>query len=840
MSRSPCAPAPSLAALALAILAAACSAPSMVAPDAAAQPIPPVQPRERSVDIEHYAISVDLDHLAGHVDGSVTVAFRALPDRPADTLLLDAVELDVSAVWDDDGDKLAHTLVDDLLTIDLGRSIPPGERGEVTVEYDGFPRRGLYFVGPTAQDGDRPWHIWSQGQAEDTRHWIPVWDIPNELATHELEVTVDAEFVTMAAGERTSSVETRDGRRTDRWRMQTPHVSYLITLVAGGYAVGMSENDALDGRIELPVLAEPEHLELALQNFAEQDDQLAYMGDLLGIPYPYSKYANSCVREFTAGGMENISATTLYYRTIHQPDDEPQTDSVGLLAHEAGHQWFGDLLTCASWTDLWLNEGFADWIEGRYLGATRGPDRAAWQRLQSIRGYLFSELSRSKPIVWDGWDHPDDTFSGHAYAGGASRVNLLEAVLGEETLVRGVTRYVQQHRGTAVDTEDLRAALHAESGRDLELFFEQWLYGPGVPRFRVSAQGPTDTAQVTWTIEQTQVDEGWAAAYHAPVDVVWSRNGVEQRRRVAIVERIETLTLPGPVDWLRFDADTRVPMLLAMHQDEAAWRAQLRDATDGVTRMLAAEWFSGGRFTRPDRPDAWAADDESVAALIAAVDHDPFVPVRLAALAALDGLSDALLVPVLERSILDGDARVRAAAATALGEHGGDAVLPLLFDASEDGNATVAAAAFGALVKRELPGAFRLLSRRLAETPDVEWRLKRSLLDQLVDTEDERLLPLFVGVARSDPESRVRARALQHLAHYDGAHSEVIYRMLCESLHDASRHVRSAAVRGLLTRGDTRALPHLRARQQIEIDLGVLGALRGAVTRLQRQGAGDA
>ena len=164
----------------------------------------------------------------------------------------------------------------------------------------------------------------------------------------------------------------------------------------------------------------------------------------------------------------------------------------------------------------------------------------------------------------------------------------------------------------------------------------------------------------------------------------------------------------------------------------------------------------------------------------------------------------------------------------------------MLHDAVEDANASVAGAALGALVERELPGAFTMLAERFARTPDVEWRLRRTIVDLAARMGDDRAFPFLVGAARGDTETRVRARALSHLARRSDPHAEVAYRLLCEALHDASHHVRGAAARGLGLRGDARALPHLRARRQIEIDPTVLGALRGALARLERPAAGDA
>ncbi len=797
------------------------------------------------VDIVHYDIDVDLDHEAGLVRGKVDVVFTGLVGAPSPVLILDAAEMVIEGVYDEVGDDLAFEHEDNLLTINLGTPVTAGDKRDVTVAYTCFPRRGLLFVPPSGRDA-RPWHIWSQGQAEDTRHWIPVWDAPNDMATHDLAVTVDGGFTTMAAGELVNStVDRRTGRRTDVYSMTEPHVSYLITLVAGGFASGELASPTTN--VALPYLVEPRHVEIAAQNFAETDAMLAVIGADVGLPYVHGKYAQCCVKEYTAGGMENISATTLYYEGLHHPADEPQYDERALVAHEVAHQWFGDLLTCASWTDLWLNEGFATHYENVYLGVADGDDVYRHRVQVNQRAMVAAELDESRPIVWSGWDLPDDTFATHAYEGGATRLHLLRTMLGNAAFETALNRYLRQYRGRVVSTDDLKRSFEEAIGVDLTQFFDEWLYDGGFPEIEGEIEGDM------LVLRQVQEDRGWREVFHAPLTIAWSRGGVEHSGVVELDDAEQRFQLAGAgaLDWVALNADTSLPCRAIMWQSEAAWQRQLGEASSMIARLTAAQWFAGDREVRdPDDyrvivgdelendPARWAPSVESHSTLAAAAaDVDEFWLVRTTSLAAM---VDAGRATLLEQLVYDDDARLREAAMTHLATSENDYSIPLLADGLGDENASVIAAAATSLARRAHPTVLESITDIIATTDELRWRLDRALVDAAVifDSIDGRedapeVTALLLGVFGTHETPRVRSRALSYLARRSSdPHAAVIWRRLAAALHDESFFVRSAAATGLAEWGDDAALAHLETRAQLESDPFVLGAINAAITTL--------
>ncbi|GJM20992.1 MAG: aminopeptidase [Planctomycetota bacterium] len=821
----------------LALLSACASLPPAGPPPAAR-----LQPR---VDILDYEIRVALDHHAGHVAGSVAITFSAPPDRAARSLLLDAVELEIHGACDSQGRQLAVDENPWTLEIYLAEPLPPGQSELVIIDYEAYPRRGIYVMPPVATDADTGWQVWTMGQPEEARHWMPVWDRPNDLATHTLALTVDEDFVTMGSGELIDSqLLRRAGRRTDTWRMSVPHASYLITFVAGEFAradlrdnavAGNADDTASDEAPPLPVLAEPAELDTALANLSATAEVLDFLGEYTGRPYPFPKYAQSFVRHFTAGGMENISATTLYDEGLHPSSDEPQIDLTGLLVHEAAHQWFGDLLVCHDWSELWLNEGFADYAEALWVEHTEGPAAMAALMQEKQRAYLALDDATRHPTIWRDYSDPFDTFDAHVYEGAGARLHLLRNQLGAENFDACVRQYVASNAGRAVSTADLLAAFHAViPDYDFTPNFQEWFHETGHPRINtVVREARGDDADPTLVMTQTQGSDGWRSVFHVRVRVAWSRGGQETSSTVWFDEPREQLELigSGRLDWVAFDADGVLPAEIRREQSADMWAHQLATASEPLLRLHAAQWFAGDDMLRP----AGAPEPELVGtvldALLLAADEDSFLPVRLAALQALAPVDDPRAERLSRQLLADADPRLREGALRALDRWLDSDDLELLNTLATDANSAVAAQAWWSLGRINAPDILARLERAVQRTDDV--RLASNLVQQIALTDLHAALRFVLGSARHHPERRVRATAIAALADYAGPLDEVVHRRLCEALHDPADSVRSAAATALAQRGDPRALTHLTARRELEGDTVVLAALSAALLELR-------
>ena len=794
------------------------------------------------MDVQHYDIDVTIDHRARHVQGEVAITLAAPADGALAEVTLDAVELNIARVWNDAGADLSFEVKPETLTITLAEALGPGERTTLHLAWDAFPRMGLYFEGPSTSDPTRPWHVWSMGQSHEARHWLPCWDQPTDRASSTLTLTVDDGFTTLAAGRQVSSeAMTSAGLRTDTWDMQPDHASYLMTIV-----VGELEHRDLAGPLPLPVVARARDLDDALYATRRTADMISFMGEVTGRPYPFSKYAQAFVDNFTAGGMENISATTMYDEGIHRETDEPQIDITGLVAHELAHQWFGDLVTCDGWGELWLNEGWADWLEARYLGELRGDEFMREHFLGAQHGGCAAEDRRSRPVVWNEYEDPDQMFDGHSYAGSAARIELLASMLGEDVFLRGVAAHVERHANQLVTTGDLRGVFEEVSGEDLGVFFDEWFYGVGYPVI----EGRVGNDGRSLSVTQTQGELGWRDVFHIDVSVSWSRGGVEQRGVVTFADNPETtleLGGDGELEWVRLDPDTVIPGKRLMHQSEEAWARQLQGASDGVTRLIAARWFDGDRWTRAETLQGPPAD-EALAALMHAARQDSNPSVRRWAVDALDRAETEAVAMTLLDLVGDDDTRVDAEAVRVLGELlDVEALAEVRADlltavraATSSDNPAVVAAAVTALVDAERPEAWSLVQRHAAFDDGTNIRLARDMTSLAARLDEPDVVPFLIAKLRTHPERWVRAAAVSALGrvfargvgdedHAEQPHQDVILRELLAALHDESQSVRSRAVRTLGRIDDERILRHLRARLDIERSPGVMGAIEAVL-----------
>jgi aminopeptidase N len=216
------------------------------------------------------------------------------------------------------------------------------------VRYSGRPRKGLHVAAERAGVATQ---VFTQGECEDSRGWFPCFDSPSDRATTEIRVSMPASWTAVAAGDRIERLVKGD-RATELWRMTTPHPAYLTTLVAGEF---VTERDTWDG-IPILYLAEESLAGEIRPNLGRTGDVLSFLSEITGHRYPYSKYAQSCVSNFPYGGMENISATTLTDTALIDEKARRDGSEIGLVVHEAAHQWFGDLLTCRDWSHVLLKK----------------------------------------------------------------------------------------------------------------------------------------------------------------------------------------------------------------------------------------------------------------------------------------------------------------------------------------------------------------------------------------------------------------------------------------------------------------------------------------------------
>lgn len=749
----------------------------------------------REVDIRHLAIDLTPDFQHRTLAAKTELRFQPIA-RPLRELKLDAVDLRIRSVTSSAAVQ-AWQNTDRQLVVTFATELLPDREVTVTVDYTAEPTEGLYFRTPEQGYPAGDTHLFSQGESISHRHWFPCFDAPNEKFTSEITCRVPAGMTVLANGRLLS--ETPDpatGLVAFRWLQDKPHVNYLIAVAAGHFKTLEDRH----GEIPLSFHTPPSEFAVAETSFRGTKDMMAFFEREIGVPYPWARYAQVCVQDFVAGGMENTTMTILTDGTLFPPETETLRSSQGLVAHELVHQWFGDLVTCKDWSHLWLNEGFATYYAALYDGHKDGRDALLWTLYNDARTVL-GQANDTRPIVWRGFDSPDEQFSYLAYPKGAWVLHMLRSQLGEDLYRRCVKTYLERHAyGTAV-TQDLNAVIEELSGRSFDQFFDQWVYHAHHPELEVSYAWDETAKLARVSVRQVQALSDAVLLFNFPLPVRFHTPGGVVNHTFNVKAKAEdfALALPAAPTRVRIDPDYTVLAKVRFTPPTAMLHAQLADRDDLIGRLLAVETLAGRR------------DGESVARLKQALNEDPFHAVRTEAASALrtihtDGAFEALLA-----STNQPDARVRRQVREALRGFYREPVL---------------AGARAALATERNPDIVAELVRTLGPYPDPA--VNDELLARLRSESFRNVVadaaiaamraqddPVFVGPLLETLRTREAAftpgdfgQALGTLAHLARNEEDrtAVRTFLVSHTNHRRRGVASAAIRALGTLGDPRAL----------------------------------
>ncbi len=507
-------------------------------------------PRDVRVDYQHLKIELSMPEPHKRTFAArQTLTFKSL-HLPVEEIVLDAIDLDIRAVTDLKGKPVGHAYDDSRLTIRFDPPLPPETAGGIIVEYVCTnPRTGMIFAIPDESYKDRPLHIHTQGQSEFNRYWFPSHDYPNDRMTSELIVSIPAMYKALGNGRLVERATLPNNMVRYHYSLSKPHVSYLVSLVIGEFEV--AEEKWRDIPVEYWV--PPGQTDRVQRTFGKTVKMLDFFSDRLQFPYPYEKYAQSVVYNFSAGGMENTSTTTLTETACLDERAAIDQDLEGLIAHELAHQWFGDMITCRSWKHIWLNEGFATYFDQAWHEHEHGADEYQYRIWNMMRGVAEADdVSEQGGIVWPYYTHARETFGrrvSNPYRKGASVLHMLRRQVGDEVFWKVMAEYTKRFAWQQVETDDLRKVFDEFSGRSFEQFFHQWVYRPGTPHLRVNYSWSPGSKEARITIDQTQriAPESPAFVLEVPVTLVCD-NSVTIHRVVRMDSRSATVSVACPTE----------------------------------------------------------------------------------------------------------------------------------------------------------------------------------------------------------------------------------------------------------------------------------------------------
>ncbi len=636
----------------------------------------------RTIDIVHTQLDLAFDFEKEAVLGEAWITFCPI-FNPVDSFRLDAQYFDIHKLTDGDQTALDYDYSDNQnLWVYWPETIQRGDTVVLYMDYTAVPGKGgvggsaaitsdkgLFFINPRNEIPNKPRQIWTQGETEHNSNWFPTVDKPNERTTQELALTVPEEMKTLSNGLLVKSESVGDGMRKDYWKQDLPHAPYLFMIAVGDFAV---VEDAWE---DVPVhyYVEHDYEPYAAEIFDHTPEMLAFFSKILDYRYPWAKYDQVIVRDYVSGAMENTTGVIFGDFVQKYGLDLPGNDNDFIVAHEMFHHWFGDLVTCESWSNLTMNEGFANYSEYLWKEYQSGKDLADNHRLNEIQGYLGQARQNMHPLIDFKWVSPEQMFDAHSYNKGGLVLHMLRHYLGSELFFAGLNLFLERNAFTAVEAHDLRLAMEDVCGEDLNWFFNQWYFEQGHPKLTIS-DSYTD-GQLTLSVEQTQDPEMNPAIFQLPTEVdIYTASGERMRKELWIDQRLATFKfeMEEAPALIVFDPDD---ILLAEIQHEKSaeayahqyqWSKTLKHRVEALKELASAnddirkpvyeaamdDIFGPVRAQAINRMSAEQADKYS-AQLEKLATKDESVQVRIAATKALlsTSMDDARKIELLEGRI---------------------------------------------------------------------------------------------------------------------------------------------------------------------------------------------
>ena len=660
-------------------------------------------------DLVHTKLAVKFDYDKAYMYGKAWITLKP-HFYPTDSLTLDAKGMDIKDVSIVNGSAtrpLKYDYDSLQLHIRLGKTYTRNEQYTVYIDYTSRPNeykgkgsaaitdaKGLYFINPKGEDKDKPTQIWTQGETEATSVWCPTIDKPNQKSTDEIAMTVPAKYVTLSNGRLASQVKNADGTRTDTWKMELPHAPYLFFMGVGDYSI---TKDQYKGK-EVSYYVEKAYAPVARRIFGNTPEMIAFYSRILGVDYPWNKYAQIVGRDYVSGAMENTTAT-LHQESAQQDARELADDNAweGTIAHELFHQWFGDLVTSESWSNLTLNESFANYSQVLWKEYKYGKDAGDEENFSDMSGYLQSQ-SENKNLVRYYYSDKEAVFDAVSYNKGGRILNMLRNYVGDSAFFKSLNLYLTTNKFKSAEASQLRLAFEEVTGQDLNWFWNQWYYGSGHPKLNIDYVYNDNAHQVKVVVTQ-KTDK----IFRLPIAVDIYNGANKERHNVWLSNKVDTLTFSyaNKPDLINVDGDK---MLLAEKTDNKTLANYIHQYT-----------YAGKYMDRKEAVDfALQSQDPKALALVKTAMKDKYHGLRLYTLNHLNMKDENIrseVEPVLVELAKDSKRLVRASAITLLGTYRKDMYKPIFLSNVNDSSYSVAGSALDALLAIDSSAAINAVQK---------------------------------------------------------------------------------------------------------------------------------
>ncbi|ADX67949.1 M1 family metallopeptidase [Weeksella virosa] len=597
---------------------------------------------ERVHTLIHTKLDLKFDYKKEHVLGEAWLDLKP-HFYPSKQLILDAKAMlihEVVLIDNNKQKKLKYHNDDNQLIIDLDKTYTRNEPYKIYIKYTARPNeikqagsdaitaaKGLYFINADGSDPDKPTQVWTQGETESSSCWFPTIDKPNQKTSQEIYLTYPEKYISLSNGLLKSSKINNDGTKTDYWKFDFQHAPYLFFVGIGDYAIIKDKWK----NIEVNYYVEPAYKDYAKDIFGHTPEMLQFFSDLLQYPYPWDKYSQITGRDYISGAMENTGAV-LFYENVQQKPGQLIDENIAesIIAHELFHHWFGNLVTAESWSNLLINEAFANYSEYLWFEHKFGKEKAEEHRLDDIESYKMGD-NLNKDLVRMHYNSREDVFDAVTYNKGGAITHMLRNYLGDDAFFTGLNHFLNQHKFGKAEAVDLRLALEEVSGKDLNWFFDQWYFGNDHPKLNIAYDYHTQNKKIIVTIKQ----EG-EKLFEFPFTIDYRINGKVHREIVWVGKKV--------INTFSFDADQK-PEVIIPNANEVLL-CDLKDnktIDEFIAQYQAGEGNYGVRKRAIDAfVEAQATNEKALNALIKAT-QDPYEGLRIMAINKLDPSSQKVI-----------------------------------------------------------------------------------------------------------------------------------------------------------------------------------------------------
>ncbi|OSY89486.1 peptidase M1 [Tenacibaculum holothuriorum] len=620
--------------------------------------------RDKIHDLIHTKLKVDFNFKEKQLNGEEWVTLKPHFYK-TDKLTLDAKGMIIHKVLMNNS-PLNYNYDGNELIINLPRAYKRNEEFTIYIKYTARPEKvkqkgsaaitsakGLYFINSTGLDKNKPTQIWTQGETEASSCWFPTIDAPNQKTSQEIYITVPKKYVTLSNGKLEKQTNNANGTRTDYWNFIQKHAPYLFFMGVGEYEI------IKDTYKNIPVeyYVEKKYAPYARDIFGNTPEMLAFFSKITGIEYPWNKYAQIVGRDYVSGAMENTTAVIHGEKAYQMPgqliDENVQENTI---AHEAFHHWFGDLVTTESWSNLTVNESFANYSEYLWLEHKYGKDVADAHLFEDTQAYKNGQ-NYDKHLVRFNYQDKEDMFDAVSYNKGGAILHMLRNYLGDEAFFEGLKQYLTKHKYGTAEAHQLRLVLEEVTGKDLNWFFNQWYFGSGHPKLDISYDYNTLRKTVTVNIIQTQAKE-----FKFPLAIDIFEGSKATRHNVFVNGKDASFTFPYVKQPSLIQVNADGVLLCDVHENKVL--------SDYINQLKYAKNYQHQREALLEV--AKNQDDKKAFNAIANAMSDPFYKIRILALENINLINKYSKKRVIDKikqiAMNDPKTLVQAAAIETLGK----------------------------------------------------------------------------------------------------------------------------------------------------------------------------